>query len=270
MAVRRPDGPPPCRVVQEGEQVTRELRVLVVLPTYNEAENIGEVLDLVRHHLPEGHVLVVDDGSPDGTADLAEAWGADHGGAKVLRRPGKAGLGSAYRAGFRQGLDEGYDVLVEMDSDLQHDPAALPRLVHAVAEGAALAIGSRYVPGGQVPEWKLSRRMISQGGNIYAAVVLGLPVRDATAGYRAYAADVLRSIDLDAVKADGYGFQVEMAYQVHQRGGPIAEVPITFHDRQRGTSKMSLAIVAEALVLVTWWGLRDRVVRPVARLLRRR
>ena len=246
------------------------MKTLVVLPTYNEAENIEEVLGLVRQHLPEGHVLVVDDGSPDGTADLAEAWGADHGGVKVLRRPGKAGLGSAYRAGFRQGLDEGYDVLIEMDSDLQHDPAALPLLVHAVAGGAALAIGSRYVPGGQVPGWKLSRRMISQGGNRYAALVLGMPVKDATAGYRAYAAEALAAIDLDAVKADGYGFQVEMAYLVHQQGRPIAEVPITFHDRQRGTSKMSMTIVVEALVLVTWWGLRNRVLRPLARLVRRR
>ena len=161
-------------------------------------------------------------------------------------------------------------MLVEMDSDLQHDPAALPLLVHAVEGGAALAIGSRYVPGGQVPGWKLSRRMISQGGNLYAAVVLGLPVKDATAGFRAYAERALRAIELEAVKADGYGFQVEMAYLVHQHGGPVAEVPITFHDRQRGTSKMSLTIVAEALVLVTWWGLRDRVLRPLGRLVRSR
>ena len=245
------------------------MKALVVLPTYNEAENITIVLDLVREHLPAASVLVVDDGSPDGTADLAQGWADEHGGVEVLRRSGKSGLGSAYRAGFRRGLDEGFDVLVEMDSDLQHDPAALPDLVGAVERGAALAIGSRYVPGGEVPGWKLSRRMISQGGNLYASIALGLPVRDATAGFRAYAAAALADIDLDSVKADGYGFQVEMAYRVHQQGRSIAEVPITFHDRQRGTSKMSMTIVVEALVLVTWWGLRDRVLAPLGRAVRR-
>jgi dolichol-phosphate mannosyltransferase len=247
----------------------RAVNALVVLPTYNEAENITEVLDLVRAAVPEAHVLVVDDGSPDGTAALAEGWGADHGGLKVLRRQGKQGLGSAYRAGFRQGLDEGYDVLVEMDSDLQHDPASLPDLIGAVEAGAGLAIGSRYVPGGRVPEWSWYRRAISQGGNRYASMVLGLPVRDSTAGFRAYAATTLERIRLDAVRADGYGFQVEMAYQVHRLGHRITEVPITFGDRRRGTSKMSYRIVVEALVLVTWWGVRDRLVRPLGRRLRR-
>jgi dolichol-phosphate mannosyltransferase len=245
------------------------VKSLVVLPTYNEAENIETVLGLVRQHVPDADVLVVDDGSPDGTADLAESWGADHGGVKVLRRPGKAGLGSAYRAGFRQGLDEGYGVLVEMDSDLQHDPAALPSLIAAVEGGAGLAIGSRYVAGGEVPGWKLSRRLISQGGNRYAALVLGLPVRDATAGFRAYAASALAPLNLDIVRADGYGFQVEMAYILHRQGQRIVEVPITFRDRERGTSKMSSTIVVEALVLVTWWAVRDRLWRPVARRLRR-
>lgn len=245
------------------------MKALIVLPTYNEAENIETVLGLVFEHVPEAEVLVVDDGSPDGTAELAERWGEANGGVRVLRRPGKAGLGSAYRAGFRWGLDEGFHVLVEMDSDLQHDPAALPQLIEAVRGGAALAIGSRYVPGGQVPSWKLSRRVISQGGNRYAALVLGLPVRDATAGFRAYSADALRNLDLDAVRADGYGFQVEMAYLVHRNGGAIAEVPITFRERERGESKMSMNIVVEAMLLVTWWGLRDRVLRPVARRLGR-
>lgn len=243
---------------------------LVVLPTYDEAENIEVVLGLVRRHVPDADVLVVDDGSPDGTADIAEKWGAEHGGVTVLRRPGKAGLGSAYRTGFAKGLEAGYDVLVEMDSDLQHDPAALPLLIHAVEGGAWLAIGSRYVPGGAVPIWKRSRRMISQGGNLYASIVLGLPVKDATAGFRAYAAEALRALDLDAITADGYGFQVEMAYSVHRLGGPIAEVPITFGERAHGASKMSMSIVGEALVLVTWWGVRDRVVRPLTRRLRGR
>lgn len=242
------------------------MRSLVVLPTYNEAENILEVLGRVREATPESDVLVVDDGSPDGTADLAEKWGAEHGGLQVLRRDAKAGLGSAYRAGFAQGLDQGFEILIEMDSDLQHDPAMLPALIHAVEDGADLAIGSRYVPGGQVPDWKLSRRMISQVGNLYAGLALGMHVRDATAGFRAYSARALGAIDLPEIKADGYGFQIEMAYTVNRRGGRIVEVPITFGERQRGESKMSSRIVAEALWLVTWWALRDRVGGPLRRL----
>jgi dolichol-phosphate mannosyltransferase len=246
------------------------VKSLVVLPTYNEVENIVEVLERVRVALPDGAVLVVDDGSPDGTAEAAEAWGADHGGVTVLRRATKSGLGSAYRAGFTWGLQQGFEVLVEMDSDLQHDPASLPDLVGAVAAGADLAIGSRYVPGGKVPGWKWSRRFISQAGNRYAAVVLGLDVRDSTAGFRAYAAPALSAINLESVRADGYGFQVEMAYSVKRNGGTIVEVPITFSDRQRGTSKMSMVIVVEALLLVSWWGLRDRVLRPLGGQGRRR
>jgi dolichol-phosphate mannosyltransferase len=246
------------------------VKTLVVLPTYNEVENIEIVLDKVRASAPAAEVLVVDDGSPDGTADAAEKWGAEHGGVEVLRRDGKQGLGSAYRAGFAWGLGAGYEILIEMDSDLQHDPAMLPALIHAVEDGADLAIGSRYVPGGSVPGWKWSRRFISQGGNRYAAIMLGLQVRDATAGFRCYAAPMLARIDLDDVAADGYGFQIEMAYAVATNGGRIVEVPITFGSRERGSSKMSSVIVFEALALVTWWALRDRVlhrhrVRPTTR-----
>jgi dolichol-phosphate mannosyltransferase len=237
------------------------VKPLVVLPTYNEAENIVVVLDLVREHVPQANVLVVDDGSPDGTADLAEKWGAEHDQLDVLRRTEKSGLGSAYRAGFAWGLEHGFEILIEMDSDLQHDPAMLPALIHAVEDGADLAIGSRYVPGGSLPGWKWSRRFISQAGNIYAAVVLGLHVRDLTAGFRAYADRALQQIALEHVKADGYGFQIEMAYAVANNGGRIVEVPITFGKRQRGASKMSSIIVFEALGLVTWWGIRDRLLR---------
>jgi dolichol-phosphate mannosyltransferase len=236
------------------------VRTLVVLPTFNEADNIAEVLRRVRAATPAVDVLVVDDGSPDGTADLAEAAGREVGGVDVLRRPRKAGLGTAYRAGFRRAMALGYDVAVEMDSDLSHDPSALPDLLRAVEAGADLAVGSRYVPGGSIPDWSLHRRLLSRWGNRYASAVLGLAVKDATSGYRAYRVGVLRRIDLDAVKADGYGFQIEMAYEVARAGGTVVEVPISFTDRVRGTSKMSSRIVAEALVLVSWWAVRDRLV----------
>lgn len=233
-----------------------------MLPTYNEAENITEVLDRTRDAAPEADVLVVDDGSPDGTADIAERWGREHGGGlRVLRRAAKSGLGSAYRAGFAEGLKEGYDILIEMDSDLSHDPAALPSLISAVEHGASLAIGSRYVPGGTIPNWKWHRKALSRWGNRYAGMVLGLEVRDATAGFRAYSADALSKIDLSQIKADGYGFQIEMAYEVKRNGGRIVEVPISFTDRIRGESKMSGKIVVEALGLVSWWGVRDRILR---------
>jgi dolichol-phosphate mannosyltransferase len=240
-----------------------------VLPTYNEALNIAEVLGKVRASVPAAEILVVDDGSPDGTAELAEALGNELKQVGVLRRPGKAGLGSAYRAGFRAGLERGFDVMVEMDADLSHDPAALPSLLAAIDEGADLVIGSRYVPGGSIPNWRLHRRLLSRWGNRYAAAVLRLGVRDSTAGYRAYRATVLTTIDLDGVRADGYGFQIEMTYAVSRAGGKIVEVPISFSDRRRGTSKMSGRIVVEAMVLVTWWGIRDRVLRPVRRVFSR-
>jgi glycosyltransferase involved in cell wall biosynthesis len=239
------------------------VRTLVVLPTYEEAANIVDVLRRLHAAVPGAHVLVVDDGSPDGTAELAEAANDEVGGVvQVLRRERKSGLGSAYRAGFRRGLKDGYEILVEMDADLSHDPAALPELLAAVErDHADLAIGSRYVPGGEIPNWTWHRRALSRWGNRYASAVLGLPVRDATAGYRAYAANALDKIDLDDIHADGYGFQIEMAYAVRRHGGTIEEIPITFRDRVRGTSKMSSRIVVEALVLVTWWGIRDRILR---------
>jgi len=237
------------------------VRVLVVLPTYDEASNIVEVLERLRAAVPEATVLVVDDASPDGTADLVESVAERLGPVSVMRRPAKSGLGSAYRDGFRQGMQEGFDVLVEMDSDLSHDPAALPTLLAAVENGASLALGSRYVPGGSIPDWSWHRRALSRWGNRYAALVLGNRLADATSGYRAYAATALAEIDFHTVQADGYGFQIEMAYRVQRTGGRIEEIPISFTDRIRGESKMSGRIVVEALILVTWWGLRDRVLR---------
>lgn len=237
------------------------MRALVVLPTYQEAENIAEVLRRLRASTPTADVLVVDDSSPDGTAAMARAVAAELGQIDVLVRPGKSGLGSAYRAGFAEGMARGYEILVEMDSDLSHDPARLPALLRAVEAGADLAVGSRYVPGGLIPDWPLHRRFLSRAGNRYAAFVLGLDVRDATSGFRAYRADALRRIDLSSVRADGYGFQIEMAYRVANAGGQIVELPIEFVDRERGTSKMSPHIIAEALLLVSWWGVRDRGLR---------
>jgi dolichol-phosphate mannosyltransferase len=237
------------------------MRAQVVIPTYQEAANIVTVLRRVRAAAPSVEILVVDDGSPDGTADLAETVGRELGQIDVLRRSGKAGLGSAYRAGFARGLERGMDVLVEMDADLSHDPAVLPDLLAAVEKGADLAVGSRYVPGGSTPDWPWHRRALSRWGNRYVAAMLRLPVRDATAGYRAYRADILRRIDLETVGTDGYGFQIDMAYRVHRLGGRIVELPIEFVDRALGNSKMSTNIVVEALSAVTYWGLRDRVQR---------
>lgn len=245
------------------------MRTLVVLPTYNEAENIQDVLFKVRAALPDASILVVDDGSPDGTADLVEALALEVGDVEVLRRPQKSGLGSAYRAGFRKGIDAGYDVMIEMDSDLSHDPAALPRLVAGLEEHTVgLVIGSRYIPGGSIPKWSRHRRLLSEWGNRYAAILLGLKVCDSTSGYRAYRAKAIDQLDLENVRADGYGFQIEMAYSISRLGWQVVEEPISFVDRLRGESKMSSRIVAEALLLVSWWALRDRVLRRRAPRLR--
>jgi dolichol-phosphate mannosyltransferase len=236
-------------------------RPLIVLPTYNEAENIADVLRRARAAVPDAGILVVDDSSPDGTADVARAAAGEIGNLDLLSRPRKSGLGSAYRDGFRWGRARGFDVLIEMDSDFSHDPADLPRLLKGIDDGADLVIGSRYVPGGEIPHWPWHRRALSKYGNLYSARMLRLDVRDVTAGYRAYRGEILGRIDIEAVRAEGYGFQVEMTYFVAQLGGRIVEIPIKFVDRVRGTSKMSSNIVVEAMALVTWWGIRDRVRR---------
>jgi dolichol-phosphate mannosyltransferase len=238
------------------------VRVLVVLPTYNESATIGRVLAAVRESLPHADILVVDDSSPDGTAELAEKAAAELGSIHVLVRPEKNGLGPAYRAGFAWGLERGYDAFVEMDSDFSHDPAALPQLVAPLERGYEVVIGSRYVPGGHIPNWKLSRRLLSRGGNVYADLMLGLGVNDSTAGFRVYTAPTLKAIDLDTVHADGYGFQIEMTYRAKRSGARIVEVPISFVDRVEGTSKMSRAVVTEAMWLVTRWG-AERALRKL-------
>jgi dolichol-phosphate mannosyltransferase len=237
------------------------VRVLVVLPTYNEAATIESILGRVRGALPDASVLVVDDASPDGTAKIAADVGERCGKVEVLSRPSKMGLGSAYRDGFRWGLERGYEAFVEMDSDFSHDPDALPAIVAPLADGYEVCIGSRYVPGGSIPNWSFPRRMLSRGGNIYADLLLGLGVKDSTAGFRAYSASVLGRIELGSVKAESYGFQIEMTYRAIELGARIKEVPICFVDRELGTSKMSTYTVVEALGLVSWWGLKRVVDR---------
>lgn len=234
-------------------------RTLVILPTYQEAENISEVLRRLRKAVPAADVLVIDDSSPDGTSEMAKIQAHELGGIDVLVRPVKAGLGSAYRTGFRHAADRGYEVVVEMDSDLSHDPYALCGLLAAIDDGADLAIGSRYVPGGSTPNWRLHRRLLSTYGNRYSSLALRLDVADATSGFRAYRTDILRRIGAESVQADGYAFQIEMVYRVANAGGRIKELPITFRERDAGASKMSMRIVAEAVVLTTWWGLRERL-----------
>lgn len=233
-------------------------RVLVCTPTYIEAVNIEELLHRVRAALPDADVLVLDDNSPDGTADVAEQVGAEVGRVEVLRRPSKRGLGEAYRAGFTVGILRGYDILIQIDADLSHDPAVLPQLIETVERGADLAIGSRYVPGGAVPYWPWRRRALSKYGNRYARFMLQTDVQDGTAGYRAYRADTLKAVEYATTRAKGYGFQMELAYRVSNIGGRIVEVPITFTDRVRGHSKMSMAVMVEEMTLISWWGIRDR------------
>lgn len=247
------------------------MRTLVITPTYDEADNIEEFLRRTRAAAPDADVLVVDDSSPDGTAEIAERVGSELGRITVYRRPGKEGLGVAYRAGISRALDEGYDVICHLDADLSHDPAVLPALVDRLGTADAdLVIGSRYVPGGSIPNWPLRRRALSKIGNFYAGMVLGTSVHDNTSGYRVYRAEALRRIALTGTRSKGYGFMIETAYLVWQTGGRVEEYPIAFTDRVRGHSKMTLRVAAEELALVTWWGVRDRGRRLVRRLRGRR
>jgi len=227
----------------------------LILPTYNEIENLEAIVVAAAKALsgaaPEGfRILVVDDGSPDGTGELADRLCREKDWMRVLHRAEKNGIGPAYLAGFRHALDEGAGYVMEMDSDFSHDPADLARLLQAVYDGADLALGSRYVPGGGVTEWGLLRRFISQGGSTYARRVLGLHVRDLTGGFKCFRREVLEAIHFDGVRSQGYAFQVELTYRAVQAGFKVVEVPIVFRDRQQGTSKMSWRIAAEAMWLV--------------------
>lgn len=227
--------------------------VLVIIPTYNESESLPGVLERLRHAVPDAHVLVADDNSPDGTGALADALAAKDDHIHVLHRAGKEGLGKAYLAGFAWGLERGYDVIVEMDADGSHRPEELPRLLAQIPH-ADVVLGSRWVPGGSVVNWPASRRVLSQGGSLYTRLALGIPTRDATGGYRAYRASALRALDLGTVESNGYCFQIDLLWRALQRGLIVREVPITFVEREAGTSKMSGRIVREALLNVARWG----------------
>jgi dolichol-phosphate mannosyltransferase len=234
--------------------------VAVIIPTFNEAENLEEIVGRVRAAVPAADILVADDNSPDGTGEIAEKLAAGDEHVHVLHRPAKQGLGAAYLAGFGWALDRGYGAVVEMDADGSHDPAELPALLAALAD-ADLVVGSRWVRGGTVRNWPRSRELLSRGGNAYARVMLGLSVHDATGGYRAYRAATLNDIGLHSVRSQGYCFQIDLTLRVADAGLRIIEVPITFVEREHGASKMSNRIIGEAFWRVAQWGVTRRLRR---------
>lgn len=238
-----------------GQGSPPEPPMLVITPTYNERDTIREVAKRVLDADLDADLLIVDDDSPDGTGDIADELSAQHERIHVLHRPRKDGLGPAYRAGFAWGLSRDYEIFVEMDADLSHDPAALPELVGATGR-ADLVIGSRYVPGGGTENWAWYRRALSKGGNVYVQVMTGLPVKDATSGFRAFRRDLLEELDIGTLRSDGYSFQLETVLRAWRDGFAIDEVPITFVERRHGASKISRAIVLEALWRVLRWGLQ--------------
>ena len=244
-------------------------RILVIIPTFNEIDTITPIISRVRASVPESELLIVDDNSPDGTGELAQKLAGEDPFIHVMHRLGKEGLGAAYLAGFGWALQEGYDVVVEMDADGSHQPEQLPALLAALRD-ADLVLGSRWVAGGQVENWSRSRELLSRGGSLYSRILLGIPIHDTTGGYRAFRADTLRQLDLHEVASQGYCFQVDLAWRATQRQLRVKEVPITFVERTAGTSKMSQRIVVEALWRVTVWGFDDRVTRLRRKAQRRR
>ncbi len=242
-------------------------KVLVIIPTYNEIDNLEPITSRLRRAVPTADILIADDASPDGTGDLADRLAAADPQIQVLHRQGKEGLGAAYLAGFRWGLDRGYDVLVEHDADGSHQPEQLPLLLKAL-EHADMVKGSRYVRGGSVVNWPKSRELLSRGGSLWTRLMLGIPVRDITGGFNAFRAETLRAI-IDRISSVGYNFQVDLTWQAVQQGFTVAEVPIEFVERERGQSKMSRNIVVEALARTTAWGVRHRA-RQLSSLLRGR
>jgi len=233
-------------------------RVLVIIPTYNESQNIESITNRLRRSVPDAHILIADDNSPDGTGDIADRLSSDDDHIHVMHRKGKEGLGAAYLAGFHWGLDEGYDILVEHDADGSHQPEELPRLLQAIRAGADMVKGSRWVKGGSVINWPKSRQFISRGGSLWTRLWLGIPVKDATGGFNAFRASTLRGISLDEVASAGYCFQIDLVWRAIRNGYTVVEVPIEFVEREFGDSKMSRNIVVEALLRTTLWGIEYR------------
>jgi dolichol-phosphate mannosyltransferase len=243
----------------------REPQAIIVLPTYNERENLGPLVRAILAAEPTVHILIVDDNSPDGTGAIADELGRESARVRTLHRAGKAGLGAAYLAGFDYALQRGYSYIIEMDADFSHDPADLPRLLAPVRAGQAdLTLGSRWVTGGGTAGWPLRRRLLSRGGSRYARTILRVPIRDLTGGFKCFHRRVLDRIDCEAVRATGYGFQIELTYRALQAGFRVQEVPIVFTERARGVSKMSGRIVAEAMTVVR----RLRLARSPLRVVR--
>jgi len=231
---------------------------LIIVPTYNESMNAPILIHRIFKHIPGSSILVIDDGSPDGTAEIVESLQKDYSDLHILKRQGKLGLGSAYRAGFAWGLERGFNELVEMDADMSHRVRDLAKMIEAKnsAPNTSLIIGSRWMKGGRTENWSKAREFLSRSANLYVRLMLGMGVKDSTAGFRIYSAEILRKIDLAAIKSEGYSFQIEMTRAVYESGGSIIEVPITFREREQGVSKMSKKIVKEAMSLVTIWGIK--------------
>jgi dolichol-phosphate mannosyltransferase len=234
------------------------VRSVVVLPTFNERENVADMLAAIRAASPDTDIMVVDDCSPDGTGELAEAAAERLGRVSVVHRQGKAGLGAAYRHGFGLAFEQGYDAIVSMDSDFSHDPTVIPEMLRLLGAGADAVVGSRYVVGGGTVNWPLHRRLLSRWGNRYTGALLGVRVRDCTSGFRAYRAEALMTVDPASTSAEGYAFLTELVRRLAHQQADVVETPIMFKDRERGSSKMSSRIIAESMLLVTGWGVSDR------------
>jgi dolichol-phosphate mannosyltransferase len=234
------------------------MKRLIIIPTYNESMNAPILIKRIFKHIPETSILVIDDGSPDGTADIVESLQQEYSDLHLLKRSEKSGLGSAYRAGFAWGLERGYNEMVEMDADMSHRVRDLAKMIEVkkARPETSLIIGSRWMKDGKTENWSKARELLSRTANLYVRFMLGMGVKDSTAGFRIYSADILRKIDLTAIKSEGYSFQIEMTRAVYRNGGSIVEVPITFREREQGVSKMSKKIVREAMTLVTVWGLK--------------
>jgi dolichol-phosphate mannosyltransferase len=234
------------------------MKRLIIIPTYNELANAPILIERIFKHIPNSHILIIDDGSPDKTGEKVREMQKRYPGLFLLERARKSGLGSAYRTGFAWGLERGYEELIEMDADLSHRVRDLKNMIEAkeLKPNTDLVIGSRWMPGGKTENWSKSRELLSRAANLYVRAMLGMGVKDSTAGFRIYSSSILKKLNLEAIKSEGYSFQIEMTRAVHKLGGKIIEVPIVFRERENGVSKMSKSIVREAMLLVTIWGLR--------------